>query len=118
MTERPDLEQVIADFREQANVLALNGHKAQADSIRGVIDAIVRARGVDEYMAWLSEDEAVSKSAKSSPWRRSRFAGWVDRGLARWDPRRKTKRQYRSLIIPQRANLEAARAQARRDAAA
>lgn len=113
-----DLEQVIADWREQATILASNGHGAQAESIRRVCDAVVNAAGIREYLDWLSEADAVAKSAKSKWWLRARFPGWVDRGLARWDPKRSSQRQFRSIVIPQRVNSEAAKAQARRDAEA
>lgn len=118
MTETRDLVEVLADWREQATILAAHGHQAQAESIRSVCDAVAAAEGIAAFLDYLTESDAMSKSGKGRQWLRARFPGWLEQGLARWDPRRRGHRQYRSLIIPQRANAEAARAQARRDAAA
>lgn len=105
------LEQVLADHRGEAQVLRANGHKAQADSIERVCEDVALA--ARDYLDWLDEDEAMLRSAKSRDFFRSRFPDWEAQGLAEW---RKKRRYYRRIIVPRRANLEAARAQAARDA--
>lgn len=108
------LEDTLADSRGEAAVLRANGHGAQADSMERVCDRV--AESMAAYLDWLTEDEAHSRSGKSVAWLRERFAGWLDLGLARYSDTRPARRQYRRVIIPVRANLDAARADARRQA--
>ncbi len=105
------LEQVLADYRGEAAVLRMNGHKAQAESIERVCDDV--ARSLEAYLDWLEESEAMARSAKGVDFYRNRFSDWEAQGLAKWHGRR---RYYRRIVVPRRANLEAARAQAERDA--
>lgn len=107
------LEQVLADARGEAAVLRSHGHKAQADSVEKVCEAVTAA--AYEYLNWLSEAEARLRSGHSTEFLRARFARWLEQGLARWDGKR---RQYRAVVIPQRANREAAREAGRRAGAA
>jgi hypothetical protein len=104
-------EQVIADWRGNAAVLRANGHKAQAESIEACCRDMATAFA--SYLDWLEESEAHARSGKSTDWLRGRFTEWEEQGLAEMRGRR---RFYRRVIIPRRANLEAARAQAERDA--
>lgn len=108
------LEDVLADLRGEAAVLRANGHGAQADSIERACGRV--AESMAAYLDWLTEDEAHSRSGKSVEWLRTRFASWMDLGLARYTDARPPRRQYRRVIIPVRANLDAARADARRQA--
>jgi hypothetical protein len=105
------LEQVLADAREDANRLRLHGHKAQAESIDRLSEDVAKA--ARDYLDWLDEGEARTRSGKSADWLRSHFAEWETQGLAEW---RHKRRYYRRIVVPRRANLEAARAQAERDA--
>lgn len=105
------LEQVLADHRGEAAVLRKAGHKLQADSIELVCDDVSKA--ARDYLDWLDEGEARARSGKSVDWLRHHFAEWEAQGLAEW---RHKRRYYRRIIVPRRANLEAARAQAERDA--
>lgn len=109
MTER--LEEVLADFRDQANVLRFNGHVTQAASIDAVCDGV--AKVMEDYLMVLTEEEAMSRSGKGLEFLRTRFPQWEAAGLAFRDGRR---RRYRALIVPARPNLDLARAEARRDA--
>jgi hypothetical protein len=105
------LEETLADWRGQAAVLRHNGHKLQAESIEAVCaDVAVCLR---DYLDCLEEAEAHSRSGRSIEWFRSRFADWEAQGLAE---RRGKRRFYRRIIVPRRPNLEAARAQAEREA--
>jgi hypothetical protein len=105
------LEQVLADFREEATVLKANGHGAQADTLIRCLDAV--KGGAEEYLTWLSEAEASLKSGRSKVWHRGQFANLEAQGLARWHSKR---RYYRACAIPRRANQEAARMAGRRAA--
>jgi hypothetical protein len=107
------LEQVLADARERAQMLRIEGHPAQAASIERVCDDVAAA--AEDYLNWLSESEARLRSNCSVAWLRTRFARWAESGLAE---QRGRDRYYRAVIVPQRANLEAARAAGRRAAQA
>jgi hypothetical protein len=109
------LEQVLADVRGAAAVLRANGHKAQADSMDAVVDRVRDCMG--PYLDWLTEDEARTRSGWSITRLRAAFPEWETLGLSRWHGEgRRAARQYRRLIVPRRANLEAARAAALREA--
>lgn len=109
MSER--LEDVLADCRGQAAVLRHNGHTNQATSIEAVCDRV--AASMVDYLMILSEEEAMSRSGRGTEFLRGRFPQWEAAGLAFREGRR---RRYRALIVPARPNLDAARAEARRDA--
>ena len=107
MTER--LEQVLADEREQANILRLNGHGQDAALKERLLDRVAAA--AEEYLTWLSEDDARLRSGKSAAWLRARFPLWETSGHARYHGR---KRQYLMIVVPQRVHPSAAREQGRR----
>jgi len=98
------LEQVLADARERAAILKHEGHPVQARSIEDFADRVASA--AEDYLRWLSEDDAALRSGRSASWLRSRFAEWERQGHARRDGRR---RLYRQVVVPQRANPTAAR---------
>lgn len=106
-------EDVLADFRGEAAVLRHNGHKAQADSMERLCDAMAEA--MPDYLTWLSEAEAVLRSGWTARRLRSHFAEWATQGMAE---KRGRLRYYRQVMIPRRPNLEAARADAERMARA
>jgi hypothetical protein len=103
----------IADEREQANVLRLKGHPHDAELVEQVVDRLARA--AEEYLTWLSEDEARLRSGKSAAWLRARFTAWEAEGHARYHGRR---REYLMLVVPQRVHPSAARVQGREAGAA
>jgi len=105
------LEEVLADHRGQAAVLRHNGHPIQAASVEAVCDAV--AASMVDYLTLLTEEQAMSRSGRGTDFLRSRFPAWESAGLAFREGRR---RQYRALIVPPRPNLDAARAEAMRDA--
>lgn len=108
------IEQVLADLRGEAAVLKHNGHPLQARAIEQTVEAICKADPVRDLLDWLTEEEAMSRSGRTRDWLRGRFAQWESQHLARHQG--KNRRQYRAIIVPVRANLEAARAQGERDA--
>ncbi len=101
------LEDVLADYRGQAQVLRHRGHRAEADTIEEFADAV--AKSARDYIDWLTEDEAALASGKSVLWFRHRFREWEDGGLARRDGEgRRARRLYRRLIVPRRPNITSA----------
>jgi hypothetical protein len=105
MTEsHPSLEQVIADAREEAAILRRNGHAAQADTLLRFLDAV--SISAEDYLTWLTEDEAHLRSGKSAKALRALFPALFAQGLAKLEGHR---RRYRACAIPQRAHLESAR---------
>jgi len=105
------LEQLLADWRGDAQVLRRRGHHREADQIERFAEAVARA--AEDYLRWLSEDEALLRSGRSLGWLRLLFSEWQRAGHARRDGR---ARWYRMLVIPQRANTLAARAAGQRAA--
>jgi hypothetical protein len=105
------LEQVLADLRGEAQVLQKHGDLARA----GVIDAIVdRVKAsAEDFITWLEEEDAILRSAHHRKWFRRMYPTWAAEGHAK---KERGHYYYRQLIVPQRANLSAAR-QAGRDAA-
>jgi hypothetical protein len=112
VTPRP-LEQVLADWREDANALRRNSHAHDAQLIERLCDEVQAS--AHDFLNWLTEGEAKLRSGHSAEYLRARFPQWLEQGLARWDGK---KRQYRSVCIPQRGNREAAREAGRRAGAA
>jgi hypothetical protein len=107
------LETVLADAREDAAALRRHGHKHDAELIEALCDKVAEA--AYPFLNWLSEAEARLKSGHSVAFLKSKFEAWQEQGLARMNERR---REYRSVIIPQRGNREAAREAGRRAGAA
>lgn len=106
-----DLAQVLADWREKAAILRANGHKAQGDSIDAVVDDVAGA--AEEYLRWMSEENAVLRSGRSVAWLRRRFPAWERAGHAR---RRGRGREYRMLVVPVDVDHIAAREAGKRAA--
>lgn len=111
MTDTPSLEQVLADHRGDAQVLRRKGHGRDADLVERICDDVARA--AEEYLRWISEEDAQLRCGWSRERLRGHFTEWERQGHARKDGRR---RWYRMLIVPQRANTLAAREAGRRAA--
>lgn len=103
------LEQVLADERGQAQVLRHNGHPREAEIIERVCDRVGSA--AEDYLRFLSEDDASLMSARAQGWFKARFPQWEALGHAR---KVNGRRYYRMLIIPKRANVSAAREEGKR----
>ncbi len=105
------LEQVLADWRGDAQVLRRQGYNREAEQIeRFAMDV---ARAAEEYLRWLSESEALLRSGRSRSWLRLHFPEWELAGHGR---REGGRRLYRMLVIPQRANTLVAHEAGRRAA--
>lgn len=109
MTET--LEQVLADERGDAAVLRRQGHVHQAEQLERICDRVSAA--AEEFLRFLSEPQARSRSNKSTEWLRGRFAEWSAQGHAK---KLNGVRYYRMIVIPTRANVSAAREEGRRAA--
>lgn len=101
------LEQALADEREDLQVLRQKGFTQEADMLERTIERLARAAA--PYLDWLSEKEAVLRSAHSVEWLRARYPVLEAQGLARRNPHNARERQYLRVAVPQRANVSAAR---------
>ncbi len=108
------LDVVIADIRSDAQVLRAAGHEKQAAYIEQACGRVAAA--AEPFLTWLSEADAGLRSGFKPGYFRARFARWEAQGCARLAPRNHRERQYLEIVIPVRANLDAARAAARRAA--
>lgn len=97
-------EQVIADWRGDAQALRGRGHPHDADLLEKCADEMGGALG--GFLKWLAESEAMLKSGRSKDYFRNHFAEWSALGLAKTEGR---SRFYRNVIVPQRAHASAAR---------
>jgi hypothetical protein len=108
-----NIEEQLATYYEDANVLHRLGHTKEATTLRRIADEVTTALG--DYLTWLSETEAALWSGKSERWLRERFDGWLVMGHARKGGRH---RQYRAAILPKGVDYVGIREMARIDAEA
>lgn len=106
------LEQVLADWREEAAILRRVGLTAEADRRELMANQVADAAA--EFLEWMGEDDARAASGRSAEYFRARFPEWERAGHAR---KRGRRREYRVVIVPRRANLSAAYEAGRRGAA-
>ncbi len=103
LQEHP-LRRIIADLREEANVLkrARQGDEAQyrEELARQLADA------GEDLWTFLSESEAMLKSGLEARTLRSRFRYLKECGLARYG--KNGRREYLAIAVPQRADVQAA----------
>lgn len=97
------LEQVLADVREEAQILRRSGYAREAENIERILTEVQEA--AHEFVTWLTEEDAMLRADRSRRWLRSEFPKWERMGHARKQGR---KRFYRMLIVPVRANTSAA----------
>jgi hypothetical protein len=111
MSEQRALETVLADWRERAS----GCRHVRDERVAEIIEEICRevSDATEDYRTWLSEGDAMLRSSKGRYWLRARFGDWARQGLARWSPRNARAREYRALVVPQRSDLAALRADAR-----
>ena len=107
------LEQVLADWRGDAQVLRRRGDARLAEQLERCADEAAAA--AEDYIRWLTEDHACLRSGWSIRRLCVQFPTWERQGHARRDGKR---RLYRMLIVPQRANAPAALEAGRRAARA
>lgn len=103
-----DLGQVVADAREEARIIARMGNAQQAEYLTKLLDKITES--TEDYLTWLSEERAQIKSGLSYRTLRRRFRELQECGLARYNL--KHEREYRSVAVPSRPEVAAARADA------
>lgn len=102
------LSQAITAEREKLAQLRTDKFKeAPLDYLERAIARIESA--ALPFTDWLSESEAKLRSNQSRDWLRDRFPLWESQGLARWNPAQTKQRQYLRCVVPQRANVAAAR---------
>lgn len=109
MAAERDLEQVIADWRGDAQVLRSRGHAHDAKLLEDCADQVVRS--AEDYLKFLTESDAMLRSNRARDWFRSRYPEWEAAGHAR---KQSGVRYYRTIMVPQRANLSAAREEGKR----
>lgn len=107
----PTLEQLLVDLREEAQVLGRTGDARGAALLHSTVDRLRDA--AEDFITWLSEDDAMLRSGHHVRWLRARYAEWETQGHAK---RERGKRFYRQCVIPLRANLSAAREAGRAEA--
>ena len=105
------LEDALAEARGEIPVLRKHGQDEIANAIERFADAVSEC--TEDYRTWLSETDATLKSGWKRPRLRNHFPAWERQGMARWNPEDKRARQYRAMIIPERTNVAALRADAR-----
>lgn len=103
------LETVLADTRADADVLDRTGHAHDAELLRALAARVEAA--AEDFLVWLSEPDARLRSGKSAEWLRGRFGEWAADGHAEM---RGAHRYFRLIVIPRRADTEAAREEGRR----
>lgn len=106
------LEQVLADWREEATILRRAGHATEADLRERMARQVQDA--APDYLEWVTEADAMAISGRSAEFFRARFPTWERDGHAR---KRGRKREYRMVMVPRRANPSAAYEAGRRGAA-
>lgn len=97
----PTVEQVLADTREDAEVLRRRGHVHDAELMTKICDQFAAA--LEDYLTWLKEPKARVQSGHATAWLRARFAQWESQGHARL---RDGVREYRAIILPRRSHPE------------
>jgi hypothetical protein len=100
----------LADWRSDADALDRQDQAADAEKLRRQCDAVTKS--AEDYLTFLSEKEAVLWSGYSKVWLRQRFPAWQRLGHAKTRERGKGDRLYRRCVLPRRADLAAARANA------
>ena len=108
MNKAPDLNQVLADAREEARIIHRSGNQQQAAYLTDLLERIEES--TEDYRTWLSEEKAQLKSGLSFRTLRRRFRELYECGLARYNL--KHEREYRSVAIPSRPEVERAKADA------
>lgn len=101
-----DLDTVLADAAEAARGPYVKPDVA--DAVLGLIDRVARA--TEDYRRWLSAADAAFRSARRERYWHDHYGEHAEMGNART---RNGVREFRALIVPQRADTVAARAAGR-----
>lgn len=89
------LEEALASVLGDAATLRRLGHTVEAGSMAALCRRISNA--AEDYLSWITERQAVLRSAHQVPWVRARFAAWAREGNARMKGR---QREYRRIVVP------------------
>lgn len=106
------IAEVLDEMRAEVAVLRDNKAAMPPDRLETRLREIENA--TIDLREWLSEDDAMLRSARTRAWLRGQFPQWMAQGLARFNPDKPKERQYLQLIVPLRANASAARDAGRR----
>lgn len=104
-----DLEDVCNRWRHDADALRRNGDTARADWLMQAVADVERT--AQEWLAWISVEEAALRSGYSVKWVKGQFAGWEARGHARRLGAR--RREIRAAVVPMRRAVVQASAEGR-----
>jgi hypothetical protein len=96
-----ELAEVIADWLGDAAVLRRNGNVAGAEILERCARE-AKESTAEEFMLWISEGEAMTRSGHVAAWFRARFEAMRREGHAR--TMKRGVRQYRACAVPRRAN--------------
>lgn len=107
------IEDLLATYRADAEVLARLGQSAASEGRLQVVHEVTVALG--DYLRWLSESEAALWTGHSERWVRGQFEIMEASGNAR---RQGRHRRYRAAALPRSLDFVGLREQARKDAAA
>lgn len=110
MTAVRTLETVLADYRSDADALDRTQSASTAKLIRQMCKDVETA--AEDFLIFLPEKEAELWSGYAKDWLRKRFPAWERLGHAKYRAHGKRDRLYRRCILPRRADLAAARADA------
>ena len=94
-----ELEQLLDDELKEAAVLRRRGYAQDAQMIERLVARVHDC--AEDYITWLSEEDAALRSGKSRAWFRRHFSDWETRRLGRRTE--SGKREYRLVIVPHRA---------------
>lgn len=108
------LATVLADATEEANMLMRNRASFAPERVLQLVREVRSA--ASEFLTWVSENDAMTRSGHGRAWFRQRFPDWQRQGNARWNPQRPRERQYRQLIVPIAHDVDTVQADARRTA--
>lgn len=92
------LDQVLADWQENAAIAEKLGHEQNARLIRTILLEVREA--TEDYERWLTEAQVVVRSGCSARWWRARFPELAADGHAKRNEQ--GKRMYRQVAIPRR----------------
>jgi hypothetical protein len=104
-----ELSDVLADWLGDAAVLRRNGNAAGAETLERCAREVKES--AEEWLLWISEGEAMTRSGHVAAWFRARFEAFKREGHARTVKR--GVRQYRACVVPRRANTAIAELQGR-----
>lgn len=103
------LRQRLADAREEAKILRMNGQGFSTDRVEGILKSIEQA--AEDLLRFLPETEALLRGAKRAFLRRN-FAAWEVDGYARRTAG--GQREYCALVLPRVTPASIAREAGRR----